>query len=25
MDLLVGIENGYARTYDLEPVATLTT
>ncbi|MBB4914870.1 darcynin family protein [Streptosporangium saharense] len=25
VDLLVGIENGYARTYDLEPVATLTT
>ncbi|MFF0575608.1 darcynin family protein [Streptosporangium saharense] len=25
MDLLVGIENGYARTYGLEPVATLTT
>jgi hypothetical protein len=25
VDLLVGTENGYARTYDLEPVATLTT
>ncbi|SOF02930.1 Darcynin, protein of unknown function [Streptomyces sp. OV198] len=25
IDLLVGTENGYARTYDLEPVATITT
>ncbi|MFD5511698.1 darcynin family protein [Streptomyces sp. NPDC127051] len=25
VDLLVGIENGYARTYGLEPVATLAT
>ncbi|MFI9507381.1 darcynin family protein [Nocardia sp. NPDC052566] len=25
VDLLVGIENGYARTYGLEPVATITT
>ncbi|MGW5682839.1 darcynin family protein [Nonomuraea sp. NPDC003754] len=25
VDLLVGTENGYARTYDLEPVATLAT
>ena len=25
VDLLVGIENGYARTYDVEPVATIAT